>query len=51
MIKGQRRIDILLAYDEASRLSLIRSRGRVLKEEYLPEGIRLEAYVPENTGT
>ena len=44
--RDQRHIEVLLPYNEAEKLSRIRSRGRLIREEYLPEGIMVEAYVP-----
>ena len=48
LLKGQRYIDIVLPYSEGDRLAQIRTMGRLITEEYLPEGIRVEAYVPES---
>jgi len=48
LLKGQKHIDIVLPYNEGDKLSMIRSRGRIIREEYLPEGIGLEAYIPES---
>ncbi len=48
LLKDQRYIDIILPYSKTDKLSVIRSRGRIIKEEYLPEGIAIEAYVPVN---
>ena len=48
LLKGQRYIDIVLPYSEGDILAQIRTRGRLITEEYLPEGIRVEAYVPES---
>lgn len=39
-------IERLYSFDEAWKIPLIRSRGQLILEEYLPEGIRIEAYVP-----
>ncbi len=50
LLQGQRYIDIVLPYSEGDMLAQIRTRGRLLTEEYLPEGIRVEAYVPESLG-
>ncbi|MGN0343254.1 MAG: GTPase HflX [Roseburia sp.] len=36
----------VLNYSQAGLLQQIRSKGELLTEEYLPEGIRIEAYVP-----
>ena len=48
LLQGQSCIDIIIPYNEGDRLAQIRSRGRLITEEYLPEGIRVEAYVPES---
>lgn len=39
-------IERMYSFDEAWKIPLIRSRGQLILEEYLPEGIRIEAYVP-----
>ena len=39
-------IERIYSYDKAGAISLIRTRGQILEEEYLPEGIALKAYVP-----
>ena len=39
-------IERTYGYDKAGAISLIRTRGQILEEEYLPEGIALKAYVP-----
>lgn len=39
-------IERTYGYDRAGAISLIRTRGQVLEEEYLPEGIAVKAYVP-----
>ncbi len=36
----------LFTYQEAGKISLIRKYGQLLKEEYQPDGIYVEAYVP-----
>ncbi len=46
LLKDQQYIDIMLPYSKTDKLSVIRSRGRIIKEEYLPEGIAVKAYVP-----
>ena len=40
-------IDRLYPYTEASKVALIRSFGQLVSEEYLPEGIKVQAYVPK----
>ncbi len=46
LLMDQQYIDIILPYSKTDKLSAIRSRGRIIKEEYLPEGIAVKAYVP-----
>ncbi len=46
LLKDQQYIDIILPYSKTDKLSVIRSRGRIIKEEYLPEGVAVKAYVP-----
>ncbi len=48
LLAGQRYIDIVLPYSEAGRLDIIRNTGRLISEEYLPEGIRVCAYVSQD---
>ena len=46
-IKGmQTFIKMLIPYHETAFVSRVRQMGQVIKEEYLEEGIRLDAYVP-----
>ena len=46
MMEGKIYIERLYPYDKAGTISLIRGYGILLEEEYLPEGIRVKAYVP-----
>lgn len=39
-------IERTYGYDRVGAISLIRTRGQILEEEYLPEGIAVKAYVP-----
>ena len=39
-------IERLYSFEEAWKLQLIRSRGQLISEEYLPEGVSIKAYVP-----
>lgn len=41
-------IERLYPYERAGVISLIRKRGELLCEEYLPEGIAVKAYVPKD---
>lgn len=40
------RLERVFPYEEAGRIAQIRRQGEVLSEEYRPEGIFVEAYVP-----
>lgn len=44
--KDQIYIERLYDFSEAGKVQLIRSRGQLLSEEYVPEGISVKAYVP-----
>lgn len=44
--ENRRFVTGVLDYSQAGLLQQIRSKGELLTEEYLPEGIRIEAYVP-----
>lgn len=44
--KDQIYIERLYDFSEAGKIQLIRSRGQLLSEEYVPEGISVKAYVP-----
>lgn len=44
--KDQIYIERLYDFSEAGRIQLIRNRGQLLSEEYVPEGIAVKAYVP-----
>ena len=48
MMEGKIYIERLYPYDKAGTISLIRGYGILLEEEYLPEGIRVKAYVPKD---
>ena len=39
-------IERLYPFGEAGKIQLIRSRGQLISEEYVPEGIAVKAYVP-----
>lgn len=39
-------IERLYDFSEAAKVQMIRSRGQLLSEEYVPEGIAVKAYVP-----
>ena len=41
-------IERMYDFSEAGMLQLIRSRGQLLSEEYVPEGIAVKAYVPKD---
>ena len=40
-------VERLFPYDKAGLIQLIRRKGQLLEEEYLPQGIQVKAYVPE----
>ena len=37
---------ICIPYEEAGKIARIRKLGQLLKEEYRPEGIYVQAYIP-----
>lgn len=39
-------VERLYPYDQAGKISLVRKYGQVIREEYLPEGICIKAYIP-----
>lgn len=41
-------VERLYDFSEASKIQLIRSRGQLLSENYVPEGIEVKAYVPKD---
>ncbi len=41
-------IERLYDFSEAGKVPAIRGRGQLLSEEYVPEGIRIKAYVPRD---
>ena len=46
--KDQIYIERLYDFSEAGKIQTIRSRGQLLSEEYVPEGIAVKAYVPKD---
>ena len=38
----------LYPFADAGKIQMIRSKGQLLSEEYLPEGIQIKAYVPQD---
>ncbi|MCR5109199.1 MAG: GTPase HflX [Lachnospiraceae bacterium] len=48
LLRDRRHIDLILPYEKADKLAIIRTGGRLIKEEYLEQGIRVEAYVPDD---
>lgn len=46
--KDQIYIERLYDFKEAGKIQLIRSRGQLISEEYVPEGIKVKAYVPKD---
>lgn len=41
-------VERLYDFSEASKIQLIRSRGQLLSEKYVPEGIEVKAHVPKD---
>lgn len=41
-------IERLYEFSDAGKIQLIRSKGQLLSEEYVPEGIAVKAYVPKD---
>ena len=46
--KDQIYVERLYGFSEAGKIQLIRSRGQLLEESYVPEGIEVKAYVPQD---
>ena len=46
--RGQIYVERLYDFSEAGKIQLIRTRGQLVSEEYLPEGIEVKAYVPRD---
>ena len=46
--RDQISIERLYDFAEAGKIQLIRSKGQLLSEEYVPEGIEIKAYVPQD---
>ena len=44
--EGMTHVKALLPFGKAGVIAAVRKKGELLKEEYLPEGISVEAYVP-----
>lgn len=45
--RGKIYIDRIFPYEQAGKIQMIRSFGQLENEEYLPEGIRVTGYVPQ----
>ena len=41
-------VERLYPFADAGQIQMIRSKGQLLSEEYLPEGIQIKAYVPQD---
>ena len=48
LLEQQIYVERLYSYNEAGKIALIRRRGQLMSEEYLPEGIQIKAYVPRD---
>jgi len=46
LLDSQKFFEGVLPYDKGSDLAIIRTKGRLLTEEYIPEGVKISAYVP-----
>lgn len=46
LLAAQIYIERIYSYTEAGKIALIRQKGQLISEEYLPEGIQVKAYVP-----
>lgn len=46
--RNQIYIERLYDFSEAGKIQVIRSRGQLVSEEYVPEGIAVKAYVPKD---
>ena len=46
--KDQIYVERVYDFSEAGKIQLIRSRGQLLEESYVPEGIEVRAYVPQD---
>ena len=48
ILLSQRKVlDVVIGFKDGGLLQLIRKDGTILEEEYIPEGIRVKAYVPD----
>ena len=48
LMRGRKtRVEKILSFDEMTLVAEIRKKGELLSEEYLPEGVKIVAYVPE----
>ena len=48
LMRGRKtRVEKVLSFDEMPLVAEIRKKGELLSEEYLPEGVKIVAYVPE----
>ena len=41
-------VERMYDFSEAGKIQLIRTRGQLVSEEYLPQGIAVKAYVPRD---
>ena len=46
--REQSYVERLYPFADAGKIQMIRSKGQLLSEEYLPEGIQIKAYVPQD---
>ena len=46
LMEGMAEVDTVLPFDKAGVVAAVRKKGKLVSEEYLPEGIRVKAFVP-----
>lgn len=47
LTENQIYLEYTFAYEDAGKIQLIRQNGKLISEEYVPEGIQVKAYVPK----
>ena len=43
---GRLYIDRVYPYDQGGKVAIIRQKGQLISEQYVPEGIAVKAYIP-----
>ncbi len=46
VLDGKLYLERVYPFDQIGKIALIRQKGQLISEEYLPEGVRIQAYVP-----